>query len=65
MPSVFEHAEEEPLQPGDTDGMTAFMAELDEPTSTDWDAMVENPPHEGLEDIVMPHLVLTAKTKTG
>lgn len=55
MPSIFEHAEQDPLAPGETDGMAEFMAELDQPTSTDWDVMVENPPHEGLEGEVMPH----------
>lgn len=55
MPRVFEHAEQDPLGPGETDGMADFMAELDEPTSTDWDVMVENPPHEGLGGEVMPH----------
>ena len=63
MPSVFEHAENDPLKQDETDGMLEFMDELDRPTSTDWDAMVENPPHEGLEHVVMPHLAVIEKPK--
>jgi len=56
MAKIFEHTPGEVLAEFDTDGMREFMQEVDEPTSTDWDGLVENPPHEGLEDIVMPHL---------
>ena len=55
MPNVYENSPDTPLAPGESDGMADFMAELDEPSSTDWDVMVENPPHEGLEGEVMPH----------
>jgi hypothetical protein len=63
MPRIYEHSPDEPMAENDSDGMRDFMLELDEPSSTDWDALVENPPHEGLEDIVMPHLAKTDKPK--
>lgn len=65
MPKVFEHAEQDLLAPGETDGMADFMAELDEPTSTDWDVMVENPPHAGLEGEIMPHPDLVKNLPAG
>jgi hypothetical protein len=33
--------------------MAEFLAELDEPTSTDWDAEVEPPPHAGIEPEIL------------
>lgn len=47
--NVFEHSPDTPLQPGEVDGMAEFLDELDEPTSTTWDAEVEPPPHAGIE----------------
>ncbi|CAA9893041.1 hypothetical protein METHB2_960004 [Candidatus Methylobacter favarea] len=44
MAQVFETDADHPLQPGDTEGMETFLDE-DIPLSTDYDVMIENPPH--------------------
>jgi hypothetical protein len=46
MAQVFEHDGKTPLKPGDVDGMSELLDELDAPSDTDWDLAVENPPHD-------------------
>lgn len=59
MPLIYENDRTSPLKPGDVDGMREFMDEADASLSTDWDIMVENPPHEGY-DGPLPHPELAA-----
>lgn len=54
MAAILEHDGKTPLKPGDVDGMEEFMPEADEPSSTDWDIAVENPPHAWW-DGALPH----------
>jgi hypothetical protein len=46
--------------PEDIDGMQEYMGEADAPLSTDWDILVENPPHEGYSG-PLPHPDLEKK----
>jgi len=45
MATIFEHDPSRPIGPNDRDGMEDMMAELDAPSSTDWDISCEEPPH--------------------
>jgi hypothetical protein len=48
MAVIYENDADHPMQEGDIDGMAWFLDE-DTPLPTDWDIMIENPPHEGYD----------------
>jgi hypothetical protein len=60
MALVFEHDGKTPLKPGDVDGMSELLDELDAPSDTDWDLAVENPPHNWYAGY-LPHPNLVKK----
>lgn len=49
MVSVYEHNPDQPLKPGEVDGMAEFLDE-DDVLSTDWDLEIEGPPHDFLKE---------------
>ena len=51
MVAVYEHeGPDQPLEPGQVDGMMEFVDSEDDVLSTDWDADIEDAPHEFLQE---------------